>query len=79
MDSGSLTLNGMTDEDLIKILEVKAKNEQLLEFNPHLTQPVNLVTPPGQRAIPRYNNVIVNWRSEEGAHLVADLLRQLAG
>lgn len=33
MTNGVLTLNGVTDEDLIKILEAKRKEEGTFQFN----------------------------------------------
>src|SRR5580693_8467605 len=90
--TGNLVLNGITDAELVKILEVKMRHEHSLNFNPQQLQPVNVnVVQPGQPiAVPRpgqpvqqqrtvqvYNNVVLQWSSEGGLEAVQTIFRFL--
>jgi hypothetical protein len=76
MTNGSITLNGITDQQLIVILEAKVKNERVLAFNPQQMQPVNQGAP-GKPAKQTYNNVSLIWQNEDGARVGIDLLKRL--
>ena len=39
VSNGNLVLNGVTDAELVKILEVKMRHEHTLNFNPQQMQP----------------------------------------
>ena len=68
MITGSLTLNGLDDEDMQLIFEMRAKTPLL--FNPSGT---TIRTKPGVAAKPghiqAYNNVVMGWT--EGSGLAA--------
>jgi hypothetical protein len=51
MTNGSMTLNGITDEQMASLFEAKAKHEGVLLFAPNY-QPVNYAPPPYR---PPYN------------------------
>ena len=55
--NGSVTLNDVTDEVLIKILETKAKHSGQLSFSPQQMQVVKQQQDQPQR----YNNVLISW------------------
>jgi hypothetical protein len=38
--TGSITSNGITDDDLVKVLEIKIKHEKSLTFSPQQLQPL---------------------------------------
>jgi hypothetical protein len=71
--SGTMTLNGITDPELVKILEVKIKHEKSFFFQPNQLQPQ-----PAQGPNPNYyNNVYFNWNNVDGleaAHEVISFL-----
>jgi len=70
--SGHITLNGITDKELAKIWEVKARNEKSFLFQPNQMQPVG---PPNPNIPePYYNNVIFNWTGEAGLAIVHEVL-----
>lgn len=54
MTNGSLTLNGVTDEQMAALFEAKAKHENVLLFAPNY-QPVNYNPPPYR---PPYNQML---------------------
>lgn len=74
MTNGSVTLNGLTDKQLVTVLEAKIHHEGKLFFNP---QTVQLQTIAGNRTV--NNNVIVTWQTEDGFKSVIGLLAELAG
>jgi hypothetical protein len=67
--TGNVTLHGITDAQLIKILKVKEKDKQVA-FNPQSMQPVQ------SNAGSSYNNVIISWQND-GLKTVRDLLSEL--
>ncbi|QEE27281.1 hypothetical protein FTW19_04195 [Terriglobus albidus] len=78
MTSGSVTLNGLDDKQLVVVLEAKIRNEGKLFFNPqHIQQlPANPARPGGTML---NNNVIVSWQNEEGFKAGIEMQAQLAG
>lgn len=68
ISSGVLALNGITDQDLVRILEVKIKHEKHINFNPQQLQPQHTQT--GQF----YNNVTLGWNSDEGLEAVQKII-----
>jgi hypothetical protein len=73
MHSGSITLNGVNDKDLVKILEIKIKHEKSFQFNP---QPMQVVGT-NQPNIMLYNNVIFSWQGDDGLEAVHSLISML--
>ena len=67
--SGTITLNGITDKELAKIWEIKARNEKSFMFQPNQMQPTN--TPQGE---PFYNNVHFQWTGEVGLKIVEEVI-----
>ncbi len=74
MITGSVTINGVSDEQLRMVLGVKIKNEDVLTFNPQQMQP----TPkqPSQ-SIQFYNNMVLGWRDHKGLKAVEEILVDL--
>jgi hypothetical protein len=72
--TGSITLNGITDSELVKILEFKVKHEGKFTFNPQTLQIVPN-RPPAQETV--YNNAIFHWQNEEGLRVVHEIMGYL--
>lgn len=72
--TGSITINGITDKELVKILEIKIKHEGKFNFNPQQLQP-NGQRPQGQETV--YNNASFNWNSEQGLAAVHEVISYL--
>jgi hypothetical protein len=73
--NGSLTLNGLTDKDLVKLLDIKIRHEQSLNFNPQQMQLTNIQTQTGVQQV--YNNVVLAWSNERGLEAVQEIVRNL--
>ena len=73
--TGHLILNGITDPQLVKILDVKIRHEQSLQFNPQQmqVQPINQ----GGKASSQYNNVTLVWVSENGLEAIQEIVHYL--
>lgn len=71
MTNGSITINGITDPELLLILETKLKHEGHFFFTPQSMQPQN--TQPQQ-----YNNVTFTWGGDAGLQAVHELTEKLA-
>ena len=67
--TGTITINGITDRELIQILESKMRNEGKVNFSPSALQIQNK---PGQETA--YNNAILVWTSEEGFKAVHEII-----
>jgi hypothetical protein len=67
--TGTITLNGITDRELIQILESKIRNEGKFTFNPQLLQLNQGRTSPETC----YNNAIFTWTNEEGLRAIHDI------
>lgn len=74
MGSGSVTLNGLTDAELIIVLQEKEKANNLFTFNPQAMQPANLGGNPPRSG---YNNVTLGWNNPQGIHAVMHILHRL--
>jgi hypothetical protein len=72
---GNLTLNGVTDEELVKLLDIKIKHESSLNFNPQQmqTQALQVVG----KQVQTYNNVVLNWTNEDGLEAVETIVTML--
>lgn len=70
--SGQITLNGITDKELAKIWEFKARNEKSFTFQPNQMQPSG-----NQQGEPFYNNVLFHFSSEAGLSIVNEVLQFL--
>lgn len=67
--TGTITLNGITDKELAKIWEVKARNEKAFLFQPNQMHATGT-----QQGEPFYNNVVFQWSSEAGLAIVHEVL-----
>jgi len=75
MNSGSVTINGITDRELLTLMEVKVHHEPHLGFNPQQMQPQQAQVE--GKPVPIYNNVILTWNGRPGLDAVKDLLHKL--
>jgi hypothetical protein len=73
MTNGNLVLNGISDRDLVIILEVKQRHEGQLTFSPQQMQPGTQGNPPS----PAYNNLILQWAGHPGVEAVKEILHRL--
>jgi hypothetical protein len=73
--NGSLVLNGISDKELVKILEVKIKHENSLTFNPQQLQTVNSNI--AGKPVHTYNNIVLGWTQENGLEAVQEIVRFL--
>jgi len=73
--NGSLVLNGISDKELVKILEVKIQHENSLTFNPQQLGTVNANV--GGKSVPTYNNVVLGWAQENGLEAVQEIVHFL--
>jgi hypothetical protein len=67
--NGSITLNGITDKEMIRVWEFKAQNGNAFTFNP---QQFQLTGSPGV-----YNNVTFQWNGEAGLRVMHEILGYL--
>ncbi|HEY2470770.1 MAG TPA: hypothetical protein VGI45_23455 [Terracidiphilus sp.] len=67
--TGTITLNGITDRELIQILESKIKNEGKFNFNPQLLQ----LSQGRTSQETSYNNAIFTWLNEEGLKAIHEI------
>jgi hypothetical protein len=74
--SGSIIVNGITDKELVKILEIKMKHEGQFFFNPQQLQVTN-VNRPGQPQESVYNNAVFTWGTEAGLDAVYQIMGYL--
>lgn len=79
--NGTLIINGIGDEELVKILEIKVKHEKSLAFNPQQLQPVmehRQPQPQPQAVHPQiYNNAVFTWQTDEGLEAVHKVISML--
>jgi hypothetical protein len=79
MTNGSVTLNGLTDKQLVTVLEAKIHHEGKLFFNPQTVQQAAAVPAPNPQGRTVNNNVIVTWHNEDGFKAAIALQAELAG
>jgi hypothetical protein len=71
MTNGTVTLNGITDRELVIVLEAKLHHEGQINFNPAQLQPV-----PGGTQTQTYNNLMIGWNGHSGLEVVMELLQK---
>jgi hypothetical protein len=65
--TGELNFTGITDAELVMILQVKEKHEASLDFHPSQMQPGQAAGSPGQpQGRKFYANVRLTWRGDDG-------------
>jgi protein-arginine kinase len=75
---GSVTLNGVTDKELVKLLEIKMGHESSLSFNPSLMQVQNVPQPgPAGNVAQVYNNVVLGWANDNGLEALRNIVNML--
>jgi hypothetical protein len=72
---GSITLNGVSDREMVRIWEYKAKDGTKFTFTPQTMHPVN--DPRNQQFTGVYNNVTFSWKDEVGLKVVHEILDYL--
>jgi len=79
--TGSLTINGISDSDLVRIFEIKLKHEKSLAFNPQQLQTAMTQQHPGHNPQPiqpqQYNNALFGWQNEDGLEAVHQIISML--
>jgi len=75
MKSGNLVLNGIADQELVKLLDVKIRHESSLTFNPQ-QMAVAAQTIQGKHTNV-YNNVVLGWSDEKGLEAVQEIVQFL--
>lgn len=75
MTNGSVTLNGLTDKQLVTVLEAKIRHEGAINFNPQLIQQAQ--TNPQKPGVLINNNVVINWANEVGFKAAIELQAEL--
>lgn len=75
--SGEVTINGITDNELAEILEIKAKNSHAptFSFNPQTMSQANINTPQGVQSY--YNNAQFRFNGEQGLKVVQEIVNFL--
>lgn len=73
--NGNFIVNGITDAEFVKILEIKIKHEGHFTFTPQQLQPVP--QQPGRAPGSVYNNAVFTWNSEQGLAAVHEIIGYL--
>ncbi len=71
--TGTVVINGITDSELVRILEVKIRHEGKFTFNPQQLQPQQTVVG-GGKVETFYNNASFSWNAEQGLAAVHEIL-----
>ncbi len=72
--TGSITVNGISDKELVRILEIKLKHEGKFFFNP---QQLQVTSYPNQPSGTFYNNAVFTWNNEGGLEAVYEIMAYL--
>jgi len=70
--NGTIILNGITDQEMVRIWEFKAKNEGVFTFNPQQFQIAH-----DQQGRNFNNNVTFTWTGEAGLKVMHEILGYL--
>jgi hypothetical protein len=73
MESGTITLNGVTQTQANKLIKLKEKNEGHYSFEVALVEPSQR----DPHGTPLYNGVILSWRSEPNLRFVLQVVESL--
>ncbi len=78
MVTGSITFNGLTDDDIIALLELKKQHPEMV-FNPAALNAGNVGGAQGSSQPPQlvYNNAPFQWHDALSLALVKEILRVL--
>ena len=72
-ESGFIVLNGITDAELVMILQVKEKHESSLDFTPQQMQPKATGNPVKKY----YDNVKLDWKGQLGLKAIFQIVEGL--
>ena len=75
--SGQITLNGITDAELIIILQAKER-DPALSFNPQGMQPQQVNRGAAGMVTASYNNVQLSWQNPTTLKTILEVLQQFA-
>ncbi len=80
MANGQISLNGVTDEQFIKLIQIKDKSNGKLSFsvNSSIGTMAQINLPSGKQGTV-INSITVNFSDTEGAKFAAELFQMLAG
>lgn len=73
MPSGNVSLNGINDAHLVKVLTVKEKYPGKMVFNP---QQMQILTPPNNQP-QQYNNVVITYTDAASLGGVIEILQHI--
>jgi hypothetical protein len=73
MQSGSITLNGVSEAQAHKLLKIKEKNEGQYFFSVSLAEPAQR----DSSGAPVYNGVTLSWRSAPTLKFILSLVESL--
>ncbi len=73
--TGNVVFNGITDAELVMILQIKEKHEADLDLLPQQMQPAQGGNPTKKF----YNNVRLDWRGQEGLKALFQIVEGLLG
>jgi hypothetical protein len=77
---GTVTFNGVYDQQLETIIRVKERHESSIKFNPQQMQSISAYpphTPPPGSTGDGYNNVVINWDGDDGLAAISEMLHRL--
>jgi hypothetical protein len=74
MPTGSISLSGITDEQLVKAIQIKEKSNNKLNFS-QMGSPSQVLV--GGQPVSGYNNVTMNFTDAEGAKFAGQVLDML--
>ena len=82
MATGTVTLNGISDASLIKILEIKSKHEKEMSFQPNalqtMMQPIQRAGVAALPIVPQmYSNAVLTWTGPNGLEGVIEILKHV--
>jgi hypothetical protein len=73
--NGNVSFNGITDSDLVLMLQIKEKHEASIDFLPQGMQAQQAGTPGGSKKF--YNQVRFDWRGPEGLKALFQIVEAL--
>jgi len=73
--NGNVVFNGITDSDLVMILQVKEKHEASVDLLPQGMQPQQAQGPTGSKKF--YNQVRLDWRGPDGLKALFQIIEGL--
>jgi hypothetical protein len=72
--TGNVTMNGITDAELVMILQIKEKHEASIDFHPGQMKNAQTQSPTPKKF---YNEVRLDWRGEDGLRALFQIVEAL--